>query len=187
MPAPPAAPPVPAPAPRPHALDEAIERFWDDFVRRQALTGRQRTVSAAPVRSMAMHSRLAGGRASSRLSAIAWLRYGVSISMTVSFSAAERRERASFAFAVVSLAALLEVEAGRVREVRLVLGGVAHRPWRARLAEDALRGGDATAEAFGRAADVELADARPLRDNAYKVQLARNLLTSTLGDLAGGV
>jgi xanthine dehydrogenase YagS FAD-binding subunit len=97
------------------------------------------------------------------------------------------RERASFAFAVVSLAALLDVEAGRVRDVRLVLGGVAHRPWRATLAEEALRGGDATAEAFGRAAELELAEARPLRDNAYKVPLARNLLVATLRDLAGGV
>jgi CO/xanthine dehydrogenase FAD-binding subunit len=96
------------------------------------------------------------------------------------------RERASFAFAVVSLAAILEVEAGSVRDVRLVLGGVAHRPWRARLAEETLRGADATAEAFGRAADAELAEARPLRDNAYKVPLARNLLVSTLGELAGG-
>ncbi len=97
------------------------------------------------------------------------------------------RERASFAFAVVSLAAALEVEAGRVRDVRLVLGGVAHRPWRARLAEEALRGGDASAEAFGRAADAELAEARPLRDNGYKLTLARNVLVATLTDLAGGV
>jgi xanthine dehydrogenase YagS FAD-binding subunit len=74
-----------------------------------------------------------------------------------------------------------------VRDVRLVLGGVAHRPWRATLAEEALRGGDATAEAFGRAAELELAEARPLRDNAYKVPLARNLLVTTLRDLAGGV
>ena len=97
------------------------------------------------------------------------------------------RERASFSFAVVSLAALLEVEDGRVRDVRLVLGGVAHRPWRATLAEDALRGAEATAETFARAAEIELAEARPLRDNAYKVPLARNLLAVTLGDLAGGV
>jgi len=95
------------------------------------------------------------------------------------------RERASFSFAVVSLAALLEVESGQVREVRLALGGVAHRPWRARLAEDALRGAAVTPESFRRAADAELAEARPLRDNAYKLTLVRNLLVATLGELAG--
>jgi xanthine dehydrogenase YagS FAD-binding subunit len=95
------------------------------------------------------------------------------------------RERASFAFAVVSLAACLEVDDGRIRDVRLVLGGVAHRPWRARRAEDALRGSAATAEVFLRAAEAELADARPLRDNAYKLTLARNIIVATLGELAG--
>jgi xanthine dehydrogenase YagS FAD-binding subunit len=94
------------------------------------------------------------------------------------------RERASFAFALVSLAAALEVEDGVVADVRLALGGVAHRPWRAFRAEEALRGRPASAESFGRAADAELEQARPLRDNAYKLPLARNLIVRTLTELA---
>ncbi|HEU5362643.1 MAG TPA: xanthine dehydrogenase family protein subunit M [Gaiellaceae bacterium] len=94
------------------------------------------------------------------------------------------RERASFSFAVVSVAAALDVEDGIVREARLALGGVAHKPWRATHAEQALRGAPADAEAFARAADAELAQARPLRDNAYKVPLARNVLVRTLSELA---
>jgi xanthine dehydrogenase YagS FAD-binding subunit len=94
------------------------------------------------------------------------------------------RERASFAFALVSLAAALEVRDGAVADVRLALGGVAHRPWRALRAEETLRGEPATAESFGRAADAELEPARPLRDNGYKLPLARTLIVRTLGELA---
>jgi xanthine dehydrogenase YagS FAD-binding subunit len=94
------------------------------------------------------------------------------------------RERASFSFAVVSVAAALEVAGGVVADVRVALGGVAHKPWRAAAAEAALLGSPATVEAFGRAADAELAAARPLRDNGYKVPLARNLLVRTLAELA---
>ncbi|MDX6631564.1 MAG: xanthine dehydrogenase YagS FAD-binding subunit [Gaiellales bacterium] len=94
------------------------------------------------------------------------------------------RERASFAFAVVSLAAVLDLEGGRVRAARLALGGVAHKPWRARRAEEALRDAPATEEAFARAAAAELEQARPLRDNAYKVAIARGLIVSTLQELA---
>ncbi|HZA84895.1 MAG TPA: xanthine dehydrogenase family protein subunit M [Actinomycetes bacterium] len=93
------------------------------------------------------------------------------------------RERASFAFALVSVAAALDVDDGTVREVRVALGGVAHRPWRATRAEQVLRGAPATRESFARAADAELAQARPLRDNAYKLPLARNLIVRTLLDL----
>jgi xanthine dehydrogenase YagS FAD-binding subunit len=93
------------------------------------------------------------------------------------------RERASFAFALVSVAAALDVEAGTVRDVRVALGGVAHKPWRALRAEVTLRGAPATGESFARAADAELAQARPLRDNTYKVPLARNLIVRTLLDL----
>jgi xanthine dehydrogenase YagS FAD-binding subunit len=94
------------------------------------------------------------------------------------------RERASFSFAVVSLAAALDVEDGTVRDARLALGGVAHKPWRAARAEQALRGAPATGESFARAADAELAQARALRDNAYKLPLARNLIVRTLSELA---
>jgi xanthine dehydrogenase YagS FAD-binding subunit len=93
------------------------------------------------------------------------------------------RDRASFAFALVSVAAALRLEDGVVADVRLALGGVAHRPWRATAAEDALRGGPATEEAFAAAADAELAAATPLRDNRFKVPLARNLVVRTLLDL----
>jgi xanthine dehydrogenase YagS FAD-binding subunit len=96
------------------------------------------------------------------------------------------RDRASFAFALVSVAAALDVADGAVRDCRLALGGVAHVPWRARRAEDTLRGLPATEESFARAADAELAEARPLRDNAFKVPLARNLLVRTMADLAEG-
>jgi xanthine dehydrogenase YagS FAD-binding subunit len=93
------------------------------------------------------------------------------------------RDRASFAFALVSMAAALRIEDGVVRDVRLALGGVAHKPWRARAAEEALRGRPATEETFAAAASAELAAATPLRDNAFKVPLARNLVVRTLIDL----
>jgi CO/xanthine dehydrogenase FAD-binding subunit len=93
------------------------------------------------------------------------------------------RERASFAFALVSIAAMAKIEDGVVRDVRLALGGVAHRPWRAWRAEDRLRGAAATEESFIGAAEAELAQAEPLRDNAYKVKLARNLIVRSLMEL----
>jgi len=95
------------------------------------------------------------------------------------------RDRASFSFAVVSVAAALEVDEGTVRDCRIALGGVAHGPWRAWRAEETLRGGPATPERFAAAAEAELVQAQPLRDNAFKVPLARNLITSTLASLAG--
>src|SRR5712691_132634 len=90
------------------------------------------------------------------------------------------RDRASYAFALVSVAAAIDVSGGMVRDARIALGGVAHVPWRATKAEAALRGAPATEETFRRAADAELADAQPLRDNAFKVPLARNTLVRTL-------
>lgn len=96
------------------------------------------------------------------------------------------RDRASYAFALVSVAAALDVSGGVVRDVRLALGGVAHKPWRALHAEDVLRGAPATEETFRRAAETELAQARPLTRNAFKVPLARNTIVRTLLDLAEG-
>jgi xanthine dehydrogenase YagS FAD-binding subunit len=95
------------------------------------------------------------------------------------------RERASYAFALVSVAAALQVHDGVVRDARLALGGVAHKPWRAHQAENAVRGRPAIEESFHSAAQAELADAVPLRDNAYKVSLAANVITRTLLDLSG--
>ncbi len=93
------------------------------------------------------------------------------------------RERASFAFAIGSVAAAVDVVDGMVRDVRLALGAVAPVPWRARAAEAALRGQPAIEDAFGAAADAELAAARPLRDNGYKVPLVRNMIVATLLEL----
>ena len=93
------------------------------------------------------------------------------------------RERASYAFAIGSVAAALDVADGVVRDVRLALGAVAPVPWRAHRAEQALRGRPATEHAFREAANVELAGAQPLRDNRYKVPLVRNLIVRTLSDL----
>ncbi len=96
------------------------------------------------------------------------------------------RDRASYAFALVSVAAALDVRDGTVHDVRIALGGVAHKPWRATLAEERLRGGPATEEAFRQAAEAELAQAEPLPGNAFKVPMARNTITATLRNLAGG-
>jgi xanthine dehydrogenase YagS FAD-binding subunit len=94
------------------------------------------------------------------------------------------RERASFAFANGSVAAALSVEDGIVRDVRLAFGAVASRPWRARTAERTLTGAPATTEEFAAAADAELAAAKPLTHNGYKVPLIRNLVVAMLTELA---
>lgn len=96
------------------------------------------------------------------------------------------RERASYAFAIGSVAAALDIDDGRVREARLAFGAVASRPWRARAAEAVLTGAPADSETFAAAADAELAAARPLPDNGYKVTLIRNLVVSVLTELAEG-
>jgi xanthine dehydrogenase YagS FAD-binding subunit len=94
------------------------------------------------------------------------------------------RDRASYAFALVSVAAGLEMKGGMIKGVRIALGGVAHKPWRAERAEAALRGGPATEAAFRQAAEAELAEARALRDNAFKIELAKRVIGDTLGKLA---
>jgi xanthine dehydrogenase YagS FAD-binding subunit len=96
------------------------------------------------------------------------------------------RDRASYAFALVSVAAALDLDGGTVRDVRLALGGVATKPWRAWRAEAALRGQPATPDSFRAAAEAELAAARPLRGNRFKVELTTRTMTAVLGELAGG-
>ncbi|MFJ8074295.1 FAD binding domain-containing protein [Streptomyces sp. NPDC096176] len=96
------------------------------------------------------------------------------------------RDRASYAFALVSVAAVLAVEEGEVLHAALAFGGLAHRPWRARRAEELLVGAPAERESFARAAEEELEAAQPLRDNAFKVRLARNLAVSVLTGLVSG-
>jgi xanthine dehydrogenase YagS FAD-binding subunit len=94
------------------------------------------------------------------------------------------RERASFAFALVSVAALIEVAAdGTVGTCKLALGGIAPAPHRAFLAERAVLRAPATPDTFARAATAELSQAVPLARNAYKVTLARNLIAATLEEL----
>jgi xanthine dehydrogenase YagS FAD-binding subunit len=96
------------------------------------------------------------------------------------------RDRASYAFALISVAAALDMDGDCIRDVRIAFGGVAHKPWRAARAEEALRGGPASEERFLAAAQAEFADARPLRDNAFKPALAARTLAAVLGDLAKG-
>ena len=96
------------------------------------------------------------------------------------------RDRASYAFALVSVAAALNVNgAGEVQDVRLALGGVAHKPWRALKAEAILKGQSATADTFRAAAEAELADAIGLRDNAFKIELAKRTIVAVLEELKG--
>ncbi|MGW6173987.1 FAD binding domain-containing protein [Arthrobacter sp. NPDC055138] len=108
------------------------------------------------------------------------------------------RDRASYAFALVSVAAVVRLDepadaddgdapasAPRIAEVRLALGGVAHKPWRATFAEEALRGQPATEAKFRRAIDAELQHAVPLPDNAFKVPMVRNTVVSVLRELCG--
>lgn len=94
------------------------------------------------------------------------------------------RDRASYAFALASVAVVLDIEDAVVRQVRIAFGGLAHRPWRARRAEEALLGDAPTDEAFLRAVDAELAVAEPLPENAFKVPLARNIAVDVLRRLA---
>jgi xanthine dehydrogenase YagS FAD-binding subunit len=90
------------------------------------------------------------------------------------------RDRASYAFALVSVAAALEVEDGTVTAVRLALGGVAPRPWRAYEAERIVHGAPATEETFRQAAEAELAPATGRPQNTFKIELARRTLVDTL-------
>ena len=95
------------------------------------------------------------------------------------------RPRASFAFALVSVAAVLDVAPdGMVTDCRVALGGVAHAPWRAHACERAVLSRPATPAAFALAADEELRYARPLPGNEYKVAMARNLIVSALEELS---
>jgi xanthine dehydrogenase YagS FAD-binding subunit len=95
------------------------------------------------------------------------------------------RDRSSYAFALVSVAAGVDVADGKIRDVRLALGGVAAKPWRALEAERFLRGAAPSRENFLRAADAELAAATPTAANAYKVELAKRTIAAVLGDLTG--
>ena len=96
------------------------------------------------------------------------------------------RERTSYAFAVVSAAAALRIESGKIAEARLALGGVAAKPWRARAAEDVLKNVSPTSDAFQEAAWRALTDAKPSGDNAFKIELARRIVVRALTLAAAG-
>jgi xanthine dehydrogenase YagS FAD-binding subunit len=96
------------------------------------------------------------------------------------------RDRLSYAFALVSTAAALELENGTIKEARLALGGVAHKPWRDASAEAALRGQTANQASFTRAADLLLRDAKGYEHNAFKIDLARRGIVRTLTQAALG-
>lgn len=96
------------------------------------------------------------------------------------------RDRASYAFALVSVAAALELDGDTISEVRIALGGVGTVPWRAWKAESKLRGGPARHQAFAAAMELELEVARPLAQNAFKVELAKRTAAAVLGELAEG-
>jgi xanthine dehydrogenase YagS FAD-binding subunit len=96
------------------------------------------------------------------------------------------RDRASYAFALVSVAAALELEGGAVRDARIVMGGVAHKPWRAEKAERALAGRRLDEASIAAAAAASVEGAQPLRDNRFKVALARSAVAEALR-AAGGI
>jgi len=90
------------------------------------------------------------------------------------------RDRASYAFAMVAVAAALEIGGGRIRQSRVVIGGVAHKPWRSAEAESELSGRTISEETFRRAAEAGLKDAKPLPHNAYKVELGKRAIVRAL-------
>ncbi len=96
------------------------------------------------------------------------------------------RERTSFAFALVSATAALDIEDGTIRSARLALGGVAAKPWRAHAAEAQLQGAAPGVEAFEQAARAALADAMPSGANAFKIELARRVVNRALLLAAAG-
>ena len=96
------------------------------------------------------------------------------------------RDRLSYAFALVSVAAGLELDGDIIKDARLALGGVAHRPWRDTQTEAALRGQPAGRATFTRAADVMLRDAEGFEHNAFKIDLARRCIVRALSQAARG-
>ena len=95
------------------------------------------------------------------------------------------RDRASYAFALVSVAAALQLDGNTVKSARIALGGVAHKPWRASAAEQMLTGQPLTDATLREAAAAALRDARPLRDNRFKVQLAQRSIVRAINQAAG--
>ncbi|WP_299762075.1 xanthine dehydrogenase family protein subunit M [uncultured Pontibacter sp.] len=95
------------------------------------------------------------------------------------------RERASYAFALVSVAAALDIENNTIRNARLAMGGVAHKPWRLLGAEKALIGKQVSEEVFQQAAAVAMQGAKAFEHNEYKLKLAPNSIVQALKNAAG--
>jgi xanthine dehydrogenase YagS FAD-binding subunit len=96
------------------------------------------------------------------------------------------RDRASYEFALVSVAAALELDGENIHTARFALGGVSHKPWRSQDAEKSLAGKRASKENFRAAAEIALKDAKPQRDNAFKVEMAKRAIVRALS-VAGGI
>lgn len=96
------------------------------------------------------------------------------------------RDRLSYAFALVSVAAALQLDGSTIKEARLALGGVAHKPWRDKDAEAALRGQTANRAAFAQAAEIVLRSAKAFAHNAFKIDLARRTIVRALTQAAQG-
>lgn len=96
------------------------------------------------------------------------------------------RDRASYAFALVSVAAALEMDGTRIKQARIALGGVAHKPWRATEAETFLAGKSATAENFKEAGDIAVRNAKPLEHNGYKIELGKRAIIRALNQSLNG-
>lgn len=90
------------------------------------------------------------------------------------------RDRAAYEFALASAAVIVQMQSGRMRHVRIALGGIATKPWRSFEAEKVLEGQEVSERIFGTAADAALENARPLRDNAFKIELAKRALKRAL-------
>ncbi len=96
------------------------------------------------------------------------------------------RDRASYSFALISVAAAVNLQGEQIQGVRLALGGVAHKPWRATAAEEFLLGKSANISNFTEAAELALEEAQPLTDNGYKVELAKRAIRRALTVSAQG-
>ncbi|HEX8887657.1 MAG TPA: hypothetical protein VF779_00665, partial [Pyrinomonadaceae bacterium] len=94
------------------------------------------------------------------------------------------RDRAQYAFALVSVAAALAIKNGKIETARLALGGVAHKPWRAMEAERVLTGATASAQTFKQAAEATLQGAVPQKHNAFKIELAKRAVVRILNEVA---
>jgi len=90
------------------------------------------------------------------------------------------RERSSYAFALISVAAGLQVKSGTITKVGLAMGGVAHKPWKLTKAEEFLTGKKPTASNFEEAAEMEMKDAKPFEANKYKVEMGKNAIVRAL-------